>query len=447
MGDGGEGIILDDMSAEEVEKMAKAQKEQGVKAEKVSKKRFQDMEKAEKPEATETPDNGSESTDEGEEAQDSTEGDGEDDNGNAGESGEGEDGADGEANGEAEDGNGLDHEGVAKENREQEFDMEGSEADALFAELTEAIDLEAQQAVDLEHDFKEEAGEVAEQMDDTRIKHHEIQITHTTEELVDKGVEDVERWEDEYNQTIKQHKTQITTMKNELRRLIKGRNTKYTDGLKRGDLDDRKLWQARTTDRLFKKRDQPKRAEANVLILVDASGSMGCGTRATSASECAAVITEVMDDLGFGCEVVDFNSGGSNRGGYTNVRVRKSMKAPLNRITKAAIRSPYVGSENSDGYAVQWSLDRLQQFKGNRILFVISDGQPCGPYDSTHSNASAHLKAVVANAPKDIALFSIGIDGMDTSKFYPNGASCNAHELTTKAMPIIRKMLRKVKAV
>lgn len=435
----GHGIMLDDMSPEEIERMKEAQERGDVKVEKVSKARFKDMKKAKKAEPSQDAPEGEESTaggDEGDDANDGDTGDDTDDSGDADES-----------NGDSD----LDEAGDARPEQEQEFDIDYDQStdgdiDRLFAELTEALESEAVQAGDMEHDFKEEGESVKANIDGDTIKRHQIEVTHGTDELVRRGVAHVDEWANEYDQTIKQHNTQIKTMKNELRRLITGRNSRYTDGLKKGDLDDRKLWQHRTNDRLFKKKDAPKKAEANVLILVDASGSMGCGTRATSASECAAVVTEVMDALGFGCEVVDFNSDGGDASGYTSMRVRKAMNAPLNRITKAAIRAPFVGSQNSDGYAVQWCLNRLKGMKGNRILFVISDGQPAGPYDTSYRNGGDHLKAVVANAPKDIALFSIGIDGMDTSKFYPNGASCNAHELTTKAMPIIRKMLRKIRA-
>ncbi len=428
-GGSGEGIMLDDMSPEEIEKMAEAQAVQGVKVETVSKARFKDMKKAD--------------------PADAPEGD---------ESGEGDDGASDGDDGDSSDDSTLDGDAPldtaagAHEAKDQEFDIEYDQSengdfDSLFAELTEALESEETQAGDMAHDFAEEASDVEHEIDGGKIKRHEIEVTHGTTELVERGVEHVDMWTREYDATIQQNSTQIKTMQNELRRLISGKNSRFTDGLKRGNLDERKLWQHRTNSRLFKKKDQPKKAEANIIILVDASGSMGCGTRASSASEAASVFAEVMDGLGFGCEVVDFNSDGATASGYTNMRVRKAMNAPINRITKAAIRSPFVGSQNSDGYAVQWCLNRLKTFKGNRILFVISDGQPAGPYDTAHRNGGAHLSEVVRNAPSDIGIFSIGIDGMDTSSFYPNGAACSSADLTVKTMPIIRRMLRKVRAV
>lgn len=78
------------------------------------------------------------------------------------------------------------------------------------------------------------------------------------------------------------------------------------------------------------KKNEPKKAEANVIILIDSSGSMG-GRRAEKAAQTACVFAEVMNKLGFGCEIVDFASHGNT----TAMRIRKQMNAPLNNITKA----------------------------------------------------------------------------------------------------------------
>jgi len=175
------------------------------------------------------------------------------------------------------------------------------------------------------------------------------------------------------------------------------------------------------------------------MVLIDASGSMG-RHRSNSASEAATVLAEAMNKLKWNCEVADFNSGSYD----TAIRVRKAMKAPLNQLTKAAIRMPFVGSCNGDGYAVEWALERLQQFEGHKMLFVISDGQPSGPAPM-NMDEDQHLIHVVSNAPKNIGLFSIGIDGMDTSAYYPHSVSCNASGLAQAVIPVLRTMVRSIK--
>ena len=56
------------------------------------------------------------------------------------------------------------------------------------------------------------------------------------------------------------------------------------------------------------------------------------------------------------------------------------------------------------------------------------------------------MRTVVANAPKDIGLFSVGIDGMDTGAYYDNAViNNNNSELVKDCMPVIRKMVRTVK--
>lgn len=494
-GESGEGIMMDDMSPEEIERMAKEQKERGAQVEEAPRRRFKDLkekmdEVAEKAqaqkdaqEASESDESGSgdESTGEGEEdAQGASEGDSEGDSeegsdgeGSEGDSGEGDSGsgdADGEGDNPADaDGGELsDESGSSEPTGADETKTDGhldelpestengdkgwgGESDDLWAEINEAMEAEMQEAHDLKKDFKEDcedaasSGPEAGSETDSKYGDHTIEITHTTQSFIERADLNPEfnlsDFATAYNATVAENRTAITTLVNEMKRLIKGRDTKYQRGLKRGGLDSRRLWMHRTNDRLFQKRVDPDVAEANVVVLIDSSGSMG-GTRSQEAARAATVFAEVFDRLGFGCEIVDFCTMGR-----TAIRVRKSMKAPVNEITKAAIAAPTAGGSNSDGYALQWCIDRVSTFKGNRMVFVISDGQPAGPAPSGLS-CDDHLKAVVEDCPKDIGLFSVGIDGMDTSEYYENAVRVDdCRTLVKDSMPIIRKMLRRVKKV
>ena len=232
---------------------------------------------------------------------------------------------------------------------------------------------------------------------------------------------------------------EITTLVNEMKRLLKDPTGKFERTLKKGKVDGRRLAYSQCSTRVFKSKKEESVAKVNCLVLIDASGSMG-GERSRRASEAAVVLAESMNKLKWNCEIVDFNSGSTD----TAIRVRKGMKAPLNQLTKAAIAMPFVGSCNGDGYAVAWALDRLQQFDGHKMLFVISDGQPAGPSPSGMTE-DEHLIQVVQNAPKNIGLFSIGIDGMDTSCYYPHSAKCNASGLAKAVVPVLRGMVRNIK--
>jgi cobalamin biosynthesis protein CobT len=120
------------------------------------------------------------------------------------------------------------------------------------------------------------------------------------------------------------------------------------------------------------------------------------------------------------------------------------MDSSIGNTEKAVISQPYSGSCNSDGYAVQWCIDRLDTRKEKaKLLFVISDGQPSGP--SPSCGAGAHLKRVTRGCPSDIGLVGIGIAGMDCSEYYPTNVSVrNTTNLANEMLPILRDMLRKV---
>ena len=505
-----EGVMTDDMSPEEIERMAKAQENKNAKPEEVSRQRFQELkEKIEKlQKASEEAQKAQKESDATDDAQESNNGSGDDSEGDSEESGsagsdagegdeesdnismgdgsgdgdeevyeeagegdsvdavaegdgdgesiEGE-GESGDASDSADSGDGESDSGESGETDsnadsmdaggEKGIDTSDIDMDEMWADIQAEIEAERETAYDLQADFADECESATES--DTPIdpefqtefddSGHVCQITHTTREFVERGDIDTDVLADGFNQVVSVNKSQITTMVNEMKRLLKGANNKHTRGLKRGMLDSKRIAFHQTNNRLFMRKNEQKRAEANVMILIDSSGSMS-GRRAESAAQAAVVFAEVMDKLGWGCEIVDFSSSRN-----TAIRVRKMMKAPLNNITKAAIRQPTAGGCNADGYAVEWCLNRLEKFSGNRMLFVLSDGQPAGP-SPPDMDCDTHLRTVVANAPKDIGLFSVGIDGMDTGAYYDNAViNNNNSELVKDCMPVIRKMVRTVK--
>ena len=500
-----EGIMTDDMSPEEIEKMAKKQEQKNANPEEVSRQRFQDLKKKmdELKEASENAQKAqkeSDATEDAHESNDGSEGEGEGDSEESGSgAGDSDEEADGEGAGEGDSGDDAgegsesgsegegdaeggsdtsetnDGEGDASSASESateggESDEAGEETDSgsdsmdaggdrgidtsdidmdeMWAEIQAELDAERQDAFDLQKDFSDE---VDASQDDSDVidpsfetefddSGHRCEITHTTQSFIDRGDIDTDALAAGFMDIVANNKSSITTMVNEMKRLLKGANNKHVRGLKRGMLDSKRIAFHQTNNRLFMRKSDPQRAEANVMILIDSSGSMS-GSRAENAARAAVVFAEVFDKLGWGCEVVDFSSSRN-----TAIRVRKQMKAPLNNITKAAIRQPTAGGCNADGYAVEWCLNRLEKFSGNRMLFVLSDGQPAGP-SPPDMDCDTHLRTVVANAPKDIGLFSVGIDGMDTGAYYDNAViNRNNADLVKDCMPVIRKMVRTVKA-
>lgn len=490
----GEGMMLDDMSPEQIERMAQEQKKRNAKVEEVKRSRFDELKKtmdevkeqakkqSKEAKESESSEEGQEGASEGEESSDAPQGGqgsedapedapmGDESGEGAGEGdesseGEGDSAGEGEGEGDSagDSADGESSEGAGNEEGEGESDAgnntsgeEGSKGkvagdfEDLFSELESLIEAEELEAMQIEKaDKKMVSDATSDNIEGTDydrgmvdgVNHHDckVDVSHTTQEMLDHYPESIEEFAQQYAQTSKKNNTEIVTLVNEMKRLLKDPAGKFQRSLKKGKVDARRLAYSTGSNRVFKKRNEESVAKVNVMVLIDASGSMG-RHRSNSASEAATVLAEAMDKLKWNCEVVDFNSGSYD----TAIRVRKSMKAPLNQLTKAAIRMPFVGSCNGDGYAVEWCLNRLQQFEGHKMLFVISDGQPSGPAP-LNMDEEQHLIHVVSNAPKNIGLFSIGIDGMDTSEYYPHSVSCNASGLAKAVIPVLRTMVRQIK--
>ena len=81
----------------------------------------------------------------------------------------------------------------------------------------------------------------------------------------------------------------------------------------------------------------------------------------------------------------------ADKGGTDSASARKAMDATLGNTEKAVISQPYSGSCNSDGFAVQWCIDRLDNRNEKaKLLFVISDGQPSGPCNGMGAGQAEH---------------------------------------------------------
>ena len=318
---------------------------------------------------------------------------------------------------------------------EAEADLENDELKATREENDEARDSE--EAWD---------GNDADLNDGNDEWGHEIRVIGGVERF-EEECGDMGEWAEHYNGVKRENRKVVNSLCREIERNIRGVDSRWDSQQRRGRLDNRRLWLHRSTKAIFKTRTVEERPEANVLILIDASGSMGSGvgSRAAHASDAAVVMSEVMESLGFNYEIVDFcSSGGLGAGGWTDIRVRKQFNRPLNNSSKAVICAPFSGGNNSDGHAVNWCLKRLDAMGSNRMLFVISDGAPAGPCPEG-LNAGQHLINVVRAADPKVGLFSIGIAGMDTSKYYENSVSIpHVNELAQKAAPALRPMLKRI---
>ena len=272
---------------------------------------------------------------------------------------------------------------------------------------------------------------------------HRIEVIAGAKDFLRRDAE-IKRHATTYNAVVKKNRRVIKKITSEMMRRLKGLDPSWSNYEKQGFLDPKQVWKlgvsGNDTQKIYRKKAGQNEVTGNAIILIDASGSMGSGSRAQDASNSAVVFSEVFRNIGINYEVVDFNTYHG-----TSMRVRKSFSsAGTSTLDKATIAAPFTGYNNSDGYAVQWCLDRLATMKGSRLLIVISDGAPAGEAPAGMS-AKSHLTQVTNGADKKIGLLGIGIAGQDTSAYYPNALTISDEsQIAKEAMPLLRPMLKKI---
>lgn len=248
---------------------------------------------------------------------------------------------------------------------------------------------------------------------------------------------------DKYLEVANANKTGIKKLGREIERIIKGADSRFSTHHKKGKLDTRRLWAVKTSERLFQKPKEHEAFNLRCVVLIDASGSMS-GNRARMAGQAAVTLCEALEQVGADYEVVDFNSSNGGVDGYedgaTYINVRKAANKALDSRAKRQVVTPYAGSQNSDGFAVKWAANRTKQIGkdgAKRLVFIISDGAPAGPAPSG-MGAGDHLTTVLSELEQDdVLLFSVGICGMNTSRWYGNHGHASVSDVSTLAQDII----------
>lgn len=470
-----EGIFADDMTQQSIEEAANTQKREKKSAEKVDRKRFEDIDVPSGDNTGECDSKGEGEPQEGEGAGSPDEGEGEGTEGALdGESGEGKGDSEGGDSGEGKgDGEGEGDEGECAgdsgatgdmnkgEGKGESGDMSGDNhfgglivgGNGLSDSPTDFT------GIDYAENMLAEAGDILDDMDDMEFDRDGDLITSITydtgEQWSDRGhtviVGKNPQWREghispvqKYNEVAGQNRGGINRLAQSIKNLVKGADSRFSTHHKRGKLDTRRLYAHTSSDRLFKKDKVRPVFNLNCLILIDASGSMG-GSRASNAAKAAVTLAEAMEKVGAEYEIVDFNSSNGAVAGFecgaTYINVRKNFNEALGTTTKQQIVTPFAGSQNSDGWAVKWAIERVKSYDltggAQNMVFIISDGQPAGP--SPHGMSSnAHLQMVLKDAEKDdTILFSVGIDGMDTGQFYANHGYATVKDSSTLAQDIV----------
>lgn len=489
---------MDSHTPNQIAESAKNQAESGEEAEDVSPTRFDERtaptkEDAEASKLSESESEGEgESTggmglgDDGDDAEGDAEGTGEGESGTGdsdadGETGEGVAGGDlddtigeydetevsGDAGNTEADEDGLAGYGGIGQNTIITSNGEMVDMDTIMREAIECMEVEDYEALNDEADYEYEVSEayagidgVVNGPDETGHYMNVVDFFDTRQTRsgyrMDGTIDNIESASEHYEATVEKYEDTIQTLVDLYTRRLLGLDTRWNTHLRRGKLDTRRLSRYGTSRNLFRKRNIQDDPTANVILLVDASGSMGGhsegvtgGSRAHHAANASIVFHEVFDRLGFNVEVVDFSSHYDlGTVGGTQIAVNRLYSNPICDRTKAAIALPSTGSENSDGRALNWCYNRLSEMPKEvsaNMVFTISDGAPAGPAP-TNVSVSQDLKNVASNPPRGVEVFALGVCGSPVDRYYEHSLSISGiDQIVDKGLVLIEDMLDRVR--
>ncbi|MCR5670686.1 MAG: VWA domain-containing protein [Butyrivibrio sp.] len=159
-----------------------------------------------------------------------------------------------------------------------------------------------------------------------------------------------------------------------------------------------------TSARVFdKRRDPEKLKNAAVVLLVDLSGSMG-GSKEYQARKTAITMAEALTACHIPYYIIGFHADEGAEAVHDHY-VTWANK----RSDRESLVSMYAHGNNFDGYSIRYATELLKtRTEDNKILFVISDGQPaCNGYSG--SNGISDTVDAIKVARKQMTVFGIAV--------------------------------------
>lgn len=237
---------------------------------------------------------------------------------------------------------------------------------------------------------------------------------------------------------------------------------------KKGKIDGRSLWKhGMGSERLFQRRVPKPEVHADLVLLIDISGSMS-GEKVYLAAQSAAAFSQVLDLIGVRHEVLAFTTTGHPDAGdlYTRGFTRCE---PVHHITVKPVNKTFHACEdnfvhvgmghigmcnNVDGEAVMWAARRLCEFQqdgAKKALVVFSDGYPAASVRSKSGSRwgsgdilRGHLKKSVKRIEEaGIPVAGVGILSGAVTHFYDRNVEVSdIDDLGGEFLRLIREILR-----
>lgn len=215
------------------------------------------------------------------------------------------------------------------------------------------------------------------------------------------------RLDEMYDNIVNSYEGMITNLVSQMNRMFKNDASEKAHRAS-GKIDVNRLRSGKLTARVFTKRIDPSnKKDMSVLIVVDNSGSMWGHDKIKKARECTIALSEVFSRLKVPFKVVGFTADtGAEAVHYHYVNWKKSKKERVTLLNMEAM------SNNFDGYSIRYCTELLKKRpEQNRLMIVISDGQPACNYYPTMGEGVADTRNAVKEANKYFPTVGIAIDG------------------------------------
>jgi cobalamin biosynthesis protein CobT len=385
---------------------------------------------------------------------------GQDEGGSKAKDGEGDENSEaGDADSEGDEGEGDEEaEGGAGGDGKGEGDL----SEMTDEELAEAGDVGAN-ATGSDADASDLLDEVKDQVKSAAVDDAKDHRRYIPSPIAQKG----DKWikpdgdQADYEKAREEVNSQIHAMKAKMLTLIRSRSASLYEGdHERGEIDTASLYSLRLGNkRVFSERMPESTLDTAVSVVIDLSGSMGSGMQrgngAHAAKLMAIALGETFAALNIPFEIIGFHNPGDAYSSPTSpegfswsrwlsfeFHVFKAFNETY-RATKQRLSSITGHSENVDGEAVLAIARRLAaRDESRKILFVLSDGQPCGGCDD--AKARAHLQDVVKLITSSgIEVFGIGAHSAHVKSYYgrEQGASyIVVNDISNLAVEVYRLM-------
>lgn len=263
---------------------------------------------------------------------------------------------------------------------------------------------------------------------------------------------------------------------------------RYVSGKTRGKLDFSSLAKIAYSPKVFMKREARQNKDYKVIVLADASGSMGGDGKVEACADSLELIANALENTdveyalwSFAGDIISLKDFAEKKPGsvrklymqhfeerliymcYSCITAFGSFKGDLTGcpecghvFSKKGVTHQRRRSYgfNVDGLALHLAFENIQKLPGNHIIVVLSDGQAdCTPgrYHYMNKEGSTYLdfplRKVVEKVKKTkTVLCSIGILCSDVLDFYPKENTVvlrSADELGGALVGLIKKQIKR----